>query len=365
MLQRISLVFLLNSIKRTMLHVSLRLALMFGSSVLDIAVGVVFIFLLLSVFATTINELILSLVNMRGKELLRGIQTLLNDKSTTGLVQKVYCHGQVFGLFRGEFDPNKRRNLPSYIPSENFAIALLDSIAQPFSEVISQPTPAPAVTTITQEFKTAATALATNATTEKVGKPLVSMMAMAGNDAEKLQKSVEAWYNSCMDRVSGWYKYRTQWILFWVGLVLAVSINADTIGIVRQLSKDSTLRQSIVAAAQTNNAPASSKDNTDEPIDERIKAAKNSFDEISDLGVPIGWPQGDPTAKTPGEKIARCFDWITGRPSMLLGWLLTAIAISLGAPFWFDALNKIMVVRSTVKPREKSRDEGSKDKSKS
>jgi hypothetical protein len=50
---------------------------------------------------------------------------------------------------------------------------------------------------------------------------------------------------------------------------------------------------------------------------------------------------------------------------MLLGWLLTAIAISLGAPFWFDALNKIMVVRSTVKPREKSRDEGSKDKSKS
>jgi hypothetical protein len=50
---------------------------------------------------------------------------------------------------------------------------------------------------------------------------------------------------------------------------------------------------------------------------------------------------------------------------MLLGWLLSAIAISLGAPFWFDALNKIMVVRSTVKPREKSRDESSKDKSKS
>jgi hypothetical protein len=338
---------------------------MFGSSMLDIAVGVVFIFLLLSVFASTINELILSLFNMRGKELLLGIQTLLNDKSVTGLVQKVYNHGQVFGLFRGEFDPNKRRNLPSYIPSENFAIALLDSIAQPFSEFTPQAAPIQPVATITQAFETAATALAENAATEKVGKPLVSMMAMAGNDAEKLQKSVEAWYNSGMDRVSGWYKYRTQWILFWVGLVLAVSMNADTIGIVRQLSKDSTLRQSIVAAAQATRDPMSSKDSAGEPIDKRIKAAKNSFDEISDLGVPIGWPQGDPTAKTPGEKIAKCFDWITGRPSMLLGWLLSAIAISLGAPFWFDALNRIMVVRSTVKPREKSHDEISKDNSKS
>jgi hypothetical protein len=44
-----------------------------------------------------------------------------------------------------------------------------------------------------------------------------------------------------------------------------------------------------------------------------------------------------------------------------LGWLLTALAVSLGAPFWFDMLNKIIVVRSTVKPHEKSREEGSKD----
>jgi hypothetical protein len=338
---------------------------MFGSSILDIAIGVVFIFLLLSVFATTINELILSLFNMRGKELLLGIQTLLDDKSVTGLVQKVYNHGQVFGLFRGEFDLNKRGNLPSYIPSGNFAIALLDSIAQPFSEFTPGVAPIQPVATITHAFEAAATALAENVATEKVGKPLVSMMAMAGNDAEKLQKSVEAWYNSGMDRVSGWYKYRTQWILFWVGLVLAVSMNADTIGIVRQLSKDSTLRQSIVAAAQATRDPKSTAASADEPIDKRIKAAKDSFDEISDLGMPIGWPKGDPTAKTPREKIAKCFDWITGRPSMLLGWLLSAIAISLGAPFWFDALNKIMVVRSTVKPREKSRDESSKDKSKS
>ncbi|WP_348267204.1 hypothetical protein P8936_15520 [Edaphobacter paludis] len=345
---------------------------------LDIAIGVVFIFLLLSVFATTIAELILSSLNMRGKELLLGIQTLLSDESVTGLVQKVYNHGQVYGLFRGEFDPKKkRRNLPSYIPSENFAIALLDSIAQPFSELKPHAAQVPPVggglvptivqqtATITQAFKTAATALAENADTEKVGKPLMSMIAMAGDDATKLQKSVEAWYNSAMDRVSGWYKYRTLRVLFGIGLVMAVAMNADTIRIVRQLSKDSTMRQSIVAAAEATKNPTGPNDGTGETIDKRINEAKHSFDEINDLGIPVGWPPGDPNAKTPREKIAKCFDWITARPSMLLGWFLTAIAISLGAPFWFDALNKIMVVRSTVKPREKSHDEGSKDKSKS
>jgi hypothetical protein len=47
----------------------------------------------------------------------------------------------------------------------------------------------------------------------------------------------------------------------------------------------------------------------------------------------------------------------------LLGWLFTALALSLGAPFWFDLLNKFMVVRSTIKPREKSGVERSKDAS--
>jgi len=346
---------------------------MFGSSVLDVAIGVVFLFLLLSVFATTINELIFSLMNMRGKVLLLGMQTLLSDKTTAGLVSKVYNHGQVFGLFRGEFDQNRRGNLPSYVPSENFAVALLDSVASPYSEIrpravldaVAGGAEVRPVAVITQEFKVAAARLAADADTEKAGKPLVSMIARAGDDPVKLQTSVEAWYDSGMDRASGWYKYRTQWALFWIGLLIAVSMNADTIGIVRQLSKDSTLRQTIVAAAQAGKDSrdgAGERGESGEPIEQRIKAARESFSDISDLGVPIGWPPGDPSAKSRGEKFTRCLDWIVGRPSMMFGWVLTAIAISLGAPFWFDALNKIMVVRSTVKPREKSHDEGSKDK---
>ena len=44
------------------------------------------------------------------------------------------------------------------------------------------------------------------------------------------------------------------------------------------------------------------------------------------------------------------------------GWIATALAVMLGAPFWFDVLNKFMVIRSTVKSYEKSSPEGSEDR---
>src|SRR5438067_9576368 len=108
---------------------------MFGSATIDIAIGIVFVFLLVSLIASTINEIILSYLNMRGKDLLRGIKTLLNDTDATGLVKKIYEHGQIFGLFEGEFDSKKAGNLPAYIPPQNFVKAFLDVVENPGPEV--------------------------------------------------------------------------------------------------------------------------------------------------------------------------------------------------------------------------------------
>ena len=52
---------------------------MLASSFLDTAIGIIFVFLLLSLIASSINEMILSLLNMRGRMLLDGIKVLLND----------------------------------------------------------------------------------------------------------------------------------------------------------------------------------------------------------------------------------------------------------------------------------------------
>ena len=52
------------------------------------------------------------------------------------------------------------------------------------------------------------------------------------------------------------------------------------------------------------------------------------------------------------------FPWLwTVVPTHIAGWILTAIAASLGAPFWFDTLNKFMNVRAAgTSPTEKGSD---------
>ena len=81
----------------------------------------------------------------------------------------------------------------------------------------------------------------------------------------------------------------------------------------------------------------------------------NSLTQLKALGIPIGW------SADAFETNSRGIPLPSGWPLKIIGWLITAFAACLGAPFWFDALNKLMVVRSTVKPQEKSRDERSKD----
>src|SRR4051812_21786851 len=99
---------------------------MLGSSVLDVAIGIVFIYLVLSMICTTINEGIATIVNKRGTNLFEGIKNLLNDPAFTGLAQQVYSHGLVDGITQNASDPDKPNRLPSYMCSKTFALALLD-----------------------------------------------------------------------------------------------------------------------------------------------------------------------------------------------------------------------------------------------
>ncbi len=84
---------------------------------------------------------------------------------------------------------------------------------------------------------------------------------------------------------------------------------------------------------------------------------ETNLGKIQNLGLPIGWDRNNPKLVPPLSSWEDIGGWLL----KIFGWLITAVAISLGAPFWFDLLNKFMVVRSTVKPREKSHEEGSKE----
>ncbi len=354
---------------------------------LDVAIGITFTFLLLSLIATAFKEIIETLLKTRAENLEKGIRELLQDPTPNqiGIVADLYNHSLIAGLYRGPYVP-KGRKMPSYIPASNFALALLDTIMPATANNLSgsagggipaapgttpvPPTQAevkslqPLRTAIIAKFTPAATPQNAAPVISNLGKAILSLVDSAGDDIDKARTNIENWYNTSMDRVSGWYKRNSQWWLFFIGLVIAVIMNADTIAIYKSLMKDPTLRNAVAASAQgyvSNNKAAT------ESIDiTKLKEVMNTTaNELYDLRLPIGYDWHD--AKTPQEisNKALAVPDLGGLWALkFLGWVITALAISLGSAFWFDTLNKIMVIRSTVKPHEKSPEEASQDKQK-
>src|SRR5689334_21314239 len=98
---------------------------MFGSSALEVAIGVVFVYLLLSMVCTMINEMVSTLTQKRSTTLYEGIKNLLNDPNFTGLAQQIYNHGLVDGISSDAADNAKLNRKPSYMEASTFSLALL------------------------------------------------------------------------------------------------------------------------------------------------------------------------------------------------------------------------------------------------
>jgi hypothetical protein len=317
--------------------------------ILDVAIGVVFVYLLLSLICTTINEWLASKGNARARFLDKGITRLLGGDAAFKTL--IYKHPMILSLVESD-----DAICPSYIPADKFATALFDLLSgkdKPLSDFAALRA---GVNSLPNEhLKTAITAI----------------LDKSGDNAETARKYVENWYDENMDRVSGWYKRNAQKTAFIVGCVLTVVLNADTLHIASVLWTTPTLRAAIVEQAKVR----SQKDRPEEllPMVEyadptkpttsqavKVRGPILSEQESDLLSQVIGW-QPDWNAVTGWlarpDKSEAPFPW-KGFLQHLLGWPLTAIAISLGAPFWFDTLNRFMNIRnagrSPDEPRDKS-----------
>lgn len=326
---------------------------MFGSVTLEVAIGLVMVYLLLSMICSILREGIEAWFKTRAVHLEQGIRELLNDKDRT-FTEKLYNHPFIFSLFKGGYNHTKlkpvektdehimpwRTNLPSYIPAENFAFALMDIVAKDLT--LRNPQLLPSKASLEQWRDSAL-----RSTTSNVQRALLSAIDNAQNDINKVQANLEAWYNSAMDRVSGWYKRETQILVFLLGLIITVLMNANTITITEYLFQDDAMRKAVVAEAKNTLKISDS--------DHKKVALKAIYTDLNHLGLPLGWPDGLSTSvpkrfKTDQNKEGVSIWYDIFMP--LLGWLLTAFAISLGAPFWFDTLNKFMTFRSASKPAQ-------------
>jgi hypothetical protein len=298
------------------------------------------IYLLFSLICSAVSELVEGFARNRAADLERGVRELLSHGEGNNPVEALYNHPLIYSLFSGPYKMAADKKwwqpgpkLPSYIPSRNFSLAILD-LAVP-----AGPGQKSGAATDLEQLRTGV--LSSTFINDKTKRALVTLIDTANNDIEQARKNVEAWYDSAMDRVSGWYKRRTQVIITVFALLIAAALNIDSIALANNLATDKSVRDSLVAAAPEYARQATTS---------ATETLKHNVQELETRGLAIGW--------TDRRAIAyNAKDWWL----KALGWILSACAASLGAPFWFDLLNRFIVVRSTVKPQEKSHDEPSKD----
>lgn len=308
---------------------------------LDIAIALVFVYLLMALVCSTVNESIAGVINSRGKTLEKGIMSLLHDPD---LKAKFYAHPLIQGM---QDDANR---LPSYIASNKFALAMMDILTGP-NAAANDP---------------AALRAGVNSLTHAAAK--TALAAVLDNPSYATdQQRLQAWYEQSMNRVSGWYKRTSQIRVYVLAAAVTIFMNADSLKILTTLWNNPTLSAVLVEDAKdrlqkgrpdAENQPMVTYDNPNDPtastptaIPERDIITKN---EKQLLGQITGW-QGDWYTDWPEHKTAGFWSWILYLlKDRVGGWLITILAVSLGAPFWFDTLSKFMNVRNAGKPPDQN-----------
>ncbi len=369
---------------------------MFNTGILDVVIGLVFIYLLYSLLATILQEMIATACNFRAKVLEQAIVRMLEDgegtvarwrglwalfrPSTAGgdgkrAVDSFYRHPLI--TFLGE---NNRSGKPAYLKRESFSKVIIDLLRgekiRPGADL------RPLIEKALAQKQTLWGQAAIGPETVKY---LESVWTDAQGSVDQFRASLENWFDETMERATGWYKRKTQFILFFIGLGLAIVFNIDTLRIVGKLEKDPKLREAIVQQADAfakshptldqdlarqqaelsalrrqmtggNLPPATldslaqrrAEDSIAVALASKLAVKRDSLIDAADslLRSDIGKVNSvlglGPGSFDCGPCDIRCILW------SVVGWILTALAISLGAPFWFDLLNKLVKVRNQV-----------------
>jgi hypothetical protein len=285
--------------------------------IVEVVIGLAFLFFLLSVIASAVNEAIAGWMKLRAKTLEEGIKNLLTGSTHPSeegqeLVDELYTNTLVNGY-------GKDKNKPSYLSSRSFRNALLEITG--LLEATSRTSDDPLQTeAIRNEVQGKLDAIPN----EDLKRALTTIWLSAYRDATEFRAGVERWFDRGMERVSGWYKRRAQIFLFVIGFVLTVLLNASALTAADRLWKDDGLRKGLVAQVEHQ---------------QQATGGTEALDRLEALDFPIGWVEANRPGTIGG--------WLlTG-----LGWLLTGVAITLGAPFWFDVLGKVSNLRAAgIKP---------------
>ena len=271
---------------------------MFDSPLVDVALGLALLYVVLSIAASSITELISSALSLRSRNLRKGVDTLLGKAHSA----KVFEHPLVKNMARDG-------KHPSYIESGTLATVLVDLLARDEDGKL------------VVSGEDSATKLLARLEPDPSLQPVLHALASrGGKTVDDLRTELAGWFDEGMARISGWYKRRAHWIIVATALAVTVAANASTFHAANELWANKSLRASVAQAALETAAA------------EELPTDGESGPSLADF--PLGWEGEDFRSWS-------FLDWL----SHVFGWAVTVFAVSLGAPFWFDVLGKVANLR--------------------
>lgn len=319
-----------------------------GLPALDTAIGMVFVFFVLSTVCSMVTETIANVLGWRAKTLEDAIRNVVGDgdvkrgwKEWIGRIHKkapgddapaptipedltsaLFDHWRIRALVRNPESTVRRRRRPSYISPAAFSLSVAERLAEgapaadaPADQPAGRPVSAESDPTILERVESALEGLAEGLQRELLQKAAAN--AHGTLDGFRLQ--LERGFDDAMERASGWYKRKVQLVLILLAAAIAIGGNVDSVRVATTLWQDGPVRS--VVAAQAAKEPDA-------------KAAAKAAAAIDELQLPVGWGKNAPD------------NWY----SPILGWLITVAALGLGAPFWFDLLSRVARLRGSGVP---------------
>ncbi|BAE52751.1 hypothetical protein [Paramagnetospirillum magneticum] len=281
---------------------------MFLGPVINVAIGLIAIFALMALVVSGTTSAITAFFNTAGKSLSDAVRNLLNDPAGKGLAGLVMNHPQITPLVL-PVEPGAAigsSKLPATIEPRKFALALIQS-----AQLKQGLTPL-------ELDKTIATV-----TDPQIKELLTSLYAQANGDLVKLETELSGWFENAMTHLSEAYGRRIRLISLGIAALLAALLNVDALHVARGIWASPDLVGQL-AGVQGVDADA-------------FKAMK----QLAAGGFPVGWtPERIAAVRADGGGLLLL--------TMVPGWLCTAAASMLGAPFWFDLLKKLRSATASV-----------------
>lgn len=321
--------------------------------ILDLVIGVIFIYFLLSIICSSIVEMVNNLSKIRANMLEAWIIDTFNDpefKNTLG--SDLLKTSSIDGL-------TLKGRKPSYLPSDFFVRSLFDKIVTHHQSTNSLPIKPYDIAELKAAIEK--TPLLKNG----MKRMLLQNIQDANDDLVKVRKGMEGWFDSAMERLGGTFKKKSQIRLFLIGLSVSIVLNVDTVVLVKyfyqnpeaarhiadiasQSAKDSSLynqNSAILLSSKSDSTATDTVVANYQEVADNLKRNAVIVDSmrtmITGMSLPMGWQKDAVTQKWIVPQTAGDFF------SKFFGILITGFALSMGGVFWFDMLNKLVNLRGS------------------